>query len=479
MRTLSLLALVGCSSYGNMDMSSADLGVSPGGAQDMQEARAIIEAGGIPASDTFTAEGLFSEHDLPLDESGTCDALLCPRAAAARVIPLEGGDARALVQLGFDTDLTIDTFERPALDLALAVDVSGSMAGDKIAAVRTALSHLIDQLGEEDRLAIVEFDEDARLLLASTTMDASGRTKAHQIAEGLRDKGSTNIEAGLHEAYVQVAPREGANARVMLLTDAQPNVGATGVDSFVGMANLYADEGIGLTVFGAGLDLGTDLVHELSEIRGGNYFFLADAEEIASIFDDEFDFLVTPLAYDLEVRVAAAEGWTLENAYGAPLDQPGPAVEFGATTLFLSSQDGGMGVLMEPASGGMGSGAQALASFDLSYELALDGSIVEDRVEVAYLGGEAFAVADPATPTADDIGVFKMAVLLDEFEALRSTAAFCEDTKSAAAAGVGVDEARRRIGLVADELGDAALSAEADLMGKLKENLAKGQNACW
>ena len=61
--SLSLLVLAGCGA----SMSAGGFGVTPGGAQDMGHARALIEAGQIPSSADYTVEGLFSEHDLPLD----------------------------------------------------------------------------------------------------------------------------------------------------------------------------------------------------------------------------------------------------------------------------------------------------------------------------------------------------------------------------------------------------------------------------
>ncbi|MCB9741467.1 MAG: hypothetical protein H6740_02565 [Alphaproteobacteria bacterium] len=78
---LALLALTGCSNYG-----AFDVGVTQGGAQDLSLARGQIEAGGIPDQSAITAEGLFSEHDLPL-EGDACAQLLCPVTAAASVDP--------------------------------------------------------------------------------------------------------------------------------------------------------------------------------------------------------------------------------------------------------------------------------------------------------------------------------------------------------------------------------------------------------
>jgi Ca-activated chloride channel family protein len=64
----------------------------------------------------------------------------------------------------------------------------------------------------------------------------------------------------------------------------------------VTLASEAADRNIGLTVLGVGTDLNQELVLAISELRGGNYLFLLDSQKISSVFDDHFDYLVTPLA---------------------------------------------------------------------------------------------------------------------------------------------------------------------------------------
>ena len=140
---LTALTLMGCGSgamYG-----SSDLGVTPGGSQDIGVARDIIEAGGIPRHTHFSAEGLFSEHDLPLNGE-ECAELLCPRSATSGIVPIDDPTERYLVQLGFGTNIDGATFERRPLNLALAVDISGSMGTDKMNAGKRALDVLVGQL---------------------------------------------------------------------------------------------------------------------------------------------------------------------------------------------------------------------------------------------------------------------------------------------------------------------------------------------
>ncbi len=470
----ALLALTGCS---DMSMNSAgDMGVTQGGAQDIKIAREVIEQGGIPGHSYFSAEGLFSEHDLPLTGED-CDEILCPRSAVAITTPVDTPTDRMLVQLGFGTSITAETFERLPLNLALAVDISGSMGTEKMEAVQTALGVMVGQLTGGDRLSIVAFDDVAELRLEPTAMDGDGRSEARQIIKGLTSRGSTDIEAGLSLAFEQVAPAAGQGGvgdRVMLFTDAQPNVGPTGIGSFTGMTEYYAAAGIGTSVFGVGLDLGTELSDAISRTRGGNYFYLADNETIGSVFDDDFAYMVTPLAYDLEVHIEAVEGLRFERGYGAPVEGATSTIEFGTSTLFLSSKSGGMGAELVPADERLLSELDGpLGEMSLSFE-TIDGRIVEKDLTFSFHGGEAY-VSDPTA--ADDLGVYKMAVLVAEYHGLQAGADFCQGVISEVDAAARIREARRRLEAVSADLEDAPLAEEAALMEILAANLVGGQ--CW
>ena len=72
--------------------SSPGMGATPGGVKDMGTARELIAQGQVPPSEAFLVEGMFSEHDLPLD-GPSCQRTLCLRAALgwAPTVGLEEG----------------------------------------------------------------------------------------------------------------------------------------------------------------------------------------------------------------------------------------------------------------------------------------------------------------------------------------------------------------------------------------------------
>lgn len=472
-RVLAILPLlVGCSES-MMARSMGDIGVSAGGSEDVDFARTLIEDGMIPAADSFTSEGLLSEHDLPVSGED-CEAVLCPRGAAARFTPVDGAGERMLVQLGFGTMYNSENFRREPLNLALAVDISGSMSDGKLNSVKEALSTMVGQLDDGDAVALIAFDDEAELRLPVTVMDAAGKAELERAIRELSPDGGTNIEAGLAMAYGEIAPDAGlvgVEDRVMLFSDAQPNIGGTGVDSFLGMANYYAEAGIGLSVLGVGIDMGTELAIAMSETPGGNYYYLATQEDIATVFDDEFAFMVSPVAYHLRVNVTPESGLVFKEDYGAPSEDN--TVQLSAATLFLSARDGGMGATLAMADGSALPEGGALAAMDMSYE-PRDGEPVNDAISIAFEG----TAYESSSVRADDLGVFKMAVLVDGYLALVAGAEFCTGNLDQAEAISRVELAADHVAEVGAQLADAPLTELAALLDQLALNVARGHEAC-
>ncbi len=338
----------GTAPQADASMGGGGLGATPGGAQDIGYIRTVVDEGYIPLPFHLAVEGLFSEHDLPLEGTAPCDQLLCVRAGLGVAPALDSGEMNYFVQIGFSSGLRADTFQRTPLNLAVVLDKSGSMSdfggegGSKMEATKAALIKMVDKLTPNDRLSLVLFNSAAEVILDNTPVTDPAAIKA--LISGIEPGGGTNIEAGLRlgfelvEAYSQPSQRMD---RVMLLTDALPNVGRTGEGDFLTMAQHYADLGIGLTTFGVGFNFGQELILALSQIRGGNYFFLEDAERIAEVFELDFDYLVTPLAYDLQLGFQPAEGFETLDVHGIPSWTPGDdLVEMQVATLFLSRNHG-------------------------------------------------------------------------------------------------------------------------------------------
>src|SRR5262249_34301904 len=94
----------------------------------------------------------------------------------------------------------IDQSRRPPSNLVFLVDVSGSMADpNKLPLVQWGLQRLVEQLGENDQIALVVYASASGVVLPSTS--CIKRAEIVSALEQLRAGGSTNGGAGIQLAY--------------------------------------------------------------------------------------------------------------------------------------------------------------------------------------------------------------------------------------------------------------------------------------
>lgn len=338
------------------------MGATPGGAQDISYARDRIQAGEVPHPETFTPEGLFSEHDLPLETGRKCAQTLCLDAAATTVELAAVPEARWLAQLGFASNLDAKTWHREAVNLVAVVDKSGSMSGPPIDTVKASLHQVIDQLGPGDQLSIVLYGDRAHVHLPVSKVGGPGssdKKALHAAVDQIQISGSTAMEAGLAVGYQvaeQSAPGFRGRTRLMLFTDERPNVGATDAQSFMGMARAASKRGVGLTTVGVGVQFGAELATAISSVRGGNLFFFGNIPDMTDKFKKDFDTMLTELAFDLRLKVWPQKGVKLVGVFGLPGEMlkrtPDGGLEMTIETIFLSKERGGIYFALAPEGGG-------------------------------------------------------------------------------------------------------------------------------
>ncbi|MCA9655130.1 MAG: VWA domain-containing protein [Myxococcales bacterium] len=292
-------------------------GVGQGGAQDFGQFRAILEAGGIPGPETLDDVGFFNEHKIPFP-APECGDDVCLHGALGVMGNMLSGANCTLVLLGMNTPIDPAEIERPPLNLAIAVDTSGSMAGEPIEHVREGLRRMSDVLRPEDRVSIVAFADQAAVLAEAV----EGSSAALQLAIAkLEASGSTNIYDGLRTAY-EVVDLHGdpeRQNRVMLLSDGQATTGLLNDARVLELGTAYAIEGIGLSTVGLGLEFDPSLMRGLAERGGGAFYFLEDDAAVEEVFEEEAQALLLPLASEVEIDVQVGAGYELRGMYGTKL----------------------------------------------------------------------------------------------------------------------------------------------------------------
>jgi Ca-activated chloride channel family protein len=364
--------------------AAADVGMATGGAKDANNFRDNVHEGYVPMPDSLAYEGLFYDYYFetgdgrpggdapggePADQSDPADeGLFYPSyARAVTESPLSGERERYLT-VGLNSTLTEADLERKPLNLVAVVDVSGSMDSrfdqyyydehgnrreveadgedeSKMAAARRALSALTEQLRDEDCLGVVLYSSEAHVAkplrrVGETDMDA---IRGH-VAE-IRAGGGTNMAAGFDAAMDLLESHHGADLtevenRVVFMTDAMPNRGATGEADIVERFQDAADRHVHTTFIGIGLDANADLVESISGVRGANHYFVHSTAEFEERLGEEFTYMVTPLVFDLSLDVVS-DGYEIEAVYGSPDAARATGEVMHVTTLFPSPTSGG------------------------------------------------------------------------------------------------------------------------------------------
>src|SRR5215211_1333301 len=223
-----------------------------------------------------------------------------------------------------------ESAERPPLRLALVLDRSGSMAGEKLAVAKRSAAWLVGRLRAQDELALVAYDDRVRLLSPLAPVEP-GRLE-HAIA-GLFPGGSTNLSGGWMRGLEQLERANGDGARkILLLTDGLANVGVVEPTALAGLTEQARGRGVGTTTIGVGADFDEDLLEAMADAGGGNYHYAETPDSAPAIFASEFDALSRLVAQNVTVEIRPArevEVVEILNRYPAVPVDGGIQVELG------------------------------------------------------------------------------------------------------------------------------------------------------
>lgn len=170
--------------------------------------------------------------------------------------------------------------EKP-MKVAIVLDRSGSMSGDKIAIARAAAGRFIRSLGPDDLVSLVVYDDQVDLLAPL----AAPSEPVARLAEQIDVRGSTDLYGG----WLAGAKSVGRGGRVILLSDGQANQGryqdAQGLMKQA--ATSYQEYGVTTSTIGVGQDYDEGIMAGMARAGAGSHYFARDASAIMDAFSQE------------------------------------------------------------------------------------------------------------------------------------------------------------------------------------------------
>ena len=223
-------------------------------------------------------------------------------------------------------------------DLIVLLDTSGSMSGAPLAKAKQAIAMLVETLGEQDRLELIEFSTQARRYMPEP-VHATAREKAAAIKwiRGREANGGTEMASAVFEALRALRP--GAQRQVVLVTDGY--VG--GEQQIVRLLHENLPKSCRMHVLGVGSAVNRSLATALARAGRGAEVLLGVDEDVERATKRMIDRMRAPVLTNVSITGGALVRHAPEHVpdvyAGAPI-VAGVQVEPGGGELVVRGELG-------------------------------------------------------------------------------------------------------------------------------------------
>ncbi|MCH1494993.1 MAG: von Willebrand factor type A domain-containing protein, partial [Rubripirellula sp.] len=211
---------------------------------------------------------------------------------------------RNLVRIAMRTAATGRSSSTP-LRLTFLLDHSGSMErSDRRRTVQRVFQVLAGQLQQQDQVTLISFSSQPRLI--ADRLPGLQAAEVLSLIEQLPSEGGTNLEEALRLAGEKAREQftEGAQNRIILVTDGAVNLGNANPSSLKQMVLSMRDSGIAFDAAGVAADgLNDEILEALTRQGDGRYYLLDSQESVEDGFAKQIAGALRPAAKNVKVQV--------------------------------------------------------------------------------------------------------------------------------------------------------------------------------
>jgi Ca-activated chloride channel family protein len=216
-------------------------------------------------------------------------------------------------------DVTADAASRASvqvpLNLAIAIDRSGSMKGKRMDNAMAAARSAVKRLRNGDIVSVITFNTMAEAMVMPTTIDDTSRAKVLAALDEPRTTGDTCISCGVETGMRLLGSHDNMVSRILLLSDGIPTAGVRDLPGFQRIAEDCRRMNASITTIGVDVDYDEKVMSELAKDSNGGHFFVADPTGLPAILDQEMDALTKTVANSTDLVVDLAPGVFAEQVF--------------------------------------------------------------------------------------------------------------------------------------------------------------------
>jgi len=217
---------------------------------------------------------------------------------------------------------------RAPVNVALVLDRSGSMGGEKIVIARQAVAHALQLLKPADRFSLVAFDDEIDVVVGSTPGSAEARRLALERLAQIDARGSTDLHGGWQAGCAEAAAHLAGDAvgRCLLVTDGMANVGESDPDRLGQLAAAMRQRGVATSTFGIGRDFDERTLQRMSDGGQGHFYFVETPQAIPDLLASELGDILEIVAHEAALVIHLPDGVAVEPLGTFPIAAAGHVV---------------------------------------------------------------------------------------------------------------------------------------------------------